>query len=77
MSKDNYDFSDLDAILAEFRGGDEAVGTPAPKPGKIQERRPAPEEARRRSRSPARNRNPQSLRASITSAAFPVFSARF
>ena len=45
MSKDNYDFSDLDAILAEFRGGDEAVGTPAPKPGKIQERRPAPEEA--------------------------------
>ncbi len=28
MSKDNYDFSDLDAILAEFRGGDEAEETP-------------------------------------------------
>ena len=28
MSKDNYDFSDLDAILAEFRGVDEAEETP-------------------------------------------------
>ena len=44
MSKETYDFSDLDAILAEFRGEDTAVGTPAPKPAKSPERRSAPAE---------------------------------
>ena len=32
MSKETYDFSDLDDILAEFRGGGEAVETPASEP---------------------------------------------
>ncbi len=44
MSKETYDLSDLDAILAEFRGEDTAVGTPAPKPAKSPERQSAPAE---------------------------------
>ncbi len=44
MSKETYDLSDLDAILAEFLGEDGADGTPAPTPVKNPERLPTPQE---------------------------------